>query len=292
MAGGGPSTPDDRVLLALTTPLIGQFDPAFTAIMDEVMQLAREVLLTRNRRCYAVSGLPSAGVEALLNTLPEGRYTVVRHVDPATGSVTALPGLARRVHGEGGYLIVDATYSLGAIELRTDEWRLDAVVAGVDYGIGAPSGMTLITYSEELERRMTSRAEPPKTSYLDLLQLQAYWSPERLNHHTAPTSLVYGLREALRLLVDEGLAASWHRHATVARALRAGLQALGLSVAGDGPLLIVPGDNAVRARLREQYGVHVGQAENGRWRIALFGADATLEAGHQVLAALRALSSE
>ena len=66
---GGPSTPDERVLVALTTPVIGQFDPAFTAIMDEVMQLARAVLLTRNARCFPISALPSAGIEALLNTL-------------------------------------------------------------------------------------------------------------------------------------------------------------------------------------------------------------------------------
>jgi (S)-ureidoglycine-glyoxylate aminotransferase len=178
------------------------------------------------------------------------------------------------------------------VELRTDEWRLDAVVAGVDYGIGAPSGMTLITYSDELERRMTSREEPPKTSYLDLLQLQAYWSPERLNHHTAPTSLVYGLREALRLVVAEDLLVRWQRHAAVARALRAGLQALGLSVAGDGPVFVVPGDDAVRARLRDEYGVHLGKAENGRWRIGLLGADATLESCRLVLAALRALHAE
>src|SRR4029450_5554194 len=66
---GGPSTPDDRVLLALTTPVIGQFDPAFTAVMDEVMQLARAVFLTQNTRCFPISALPSAGLEALFNTL-------------------------------------------------------------------------------------------------------------------------------------------------------------------------------------------------------------------------------
>src|SRR6185436_12680006 len=82
MAGGGPSLPDPRVLRALTTPLIGQFDPAFTAIMDEVMAFARGVLLTTNRRCFPISGLASAGVEALRTTLPEGeRLEVVEHVD-------------------------------------------------------------------------------------------------------------------------------------------------------------------------------------------------------------------
>src|SRR6266498_1920399 len=69
LAGGGPGSPDPRVLRALTTPVIGQFDPAFTVIMDEVMHLARQTFLTDNARCFAVSGLAPAGLEGLLNTL-------------------------------------------------------------------------------------------------------------------------------------------------------------------------------------------------------------------------------
>src|SRR5205085_5495430 len=88
LAAGGPSTRDDRVLVSLATPLIGQFDPAFTQLMDEVMQLARGALLTANARCFAISGLPSSGIEALLNTLPASEtYDVVHHLDPATGEL-------------------------------------------------------------------------------------------------------------------------------------------------------------------------------------------------------------
>src|SRR5882672_360708 len=71
LAGGGPSSPDPRVLRAMCTPLIGQFDPEFTRIMDEVMAMARPVFLTSNARCFPVSGLAAAGLEALLNTLVE-----------------------------------------------------------------------------------------------------------------------------------------------------------------------------------------------------------------------------
>src|SRR5260370_31349882 len=69
LAGGGPSSPDPRVLRALATPLIGQFDPDFTGIMDDVVQLARQTFLTTNSRCFAVSGLASAGLESVLNSL-------------------------------------------------------------------------------------------------------------------------------------------------------------------------------------------------------------------------------
>src|SRR5919202_2057262 len=71
LAGGGPSSPHPRVLRALGLPVIGQFDPAFTAVMDDVMQLARRTFLTANQRCFAVSGLAAAGLEAVLNSLVE-----------------------------------------------------------------------------------------------------------------------------------------------------------------------------------------------------------------------------
>jgi aspartate aminotransferase-like enzyme len=316
MAGGGPSTPDQRVLRALTTPLIGQFDPAFTALMDDVTHLARGALLTANARCFPVSGLASAGLEALLNSLigegdrvvvhgppavsdivrrcggvsaDSGRLTIVTHVDPSTSEVAPLAELAARCHALGSAVIVDATLSLGGCELRTDAWGLDAVCAGVDRCLGAPSGMALVTYTDALEGVMSARAAPPRTSYLDLLQLQAYWSAARLNHHTAPTSLVYGLREALRLVHEEGLEERWARHERVAQALRSGLAALGLQPSG-GPLLStvrVPGDaSALRARLLDDYGVAVREAHGGLLCLGLLGADARPDACRTVLAAL------
>src|SRR5438270_5851287 len=71
LAGGGPSSPHPRVLRTLGLPVIGQFDPAFTAVMDDVMQLARQTFLTSNERCFAVSGLAAAGLEAVLNSVIE-----------------------------------------------------------------------------------------------------------------------------------------------------------------------------------------------------------------------------
>jgi aspartate aminotransferase-like enzyme len=296
MAGGGPSTPHPPVLRALTTPLIGQFDPSFTRIMDEVMQLARRALLTTNARCFPISALSSAGLEALFNTVPDGqpRFDVVEHVDPTTGQIAPLREIAARSHGAGRWLVVDATRSLGGLELRTDEWALDAVVAGVDYCLGAPSGMTLVTYSDEIERAMAARDDPPRTSYLDLVQLQAYWSAERLNHHTAPTSLVYGLHEGLRLLHDEGLEASWARHARVGEILRDGLRALGLAPLGQAAMVLVRVGHAamVRRRLLEDYGVVVAQADAETLRVGLTGADAQPDVAHTLLAVLaRALAA-
>ena len=334
LAGGGPSAPDGRVLRALGLPLIGQFDPDFTRIMDEVMTMARPVFLTENARCFPVSGLAAAGLEALLNTLIEQddvvaigggarfvaetadmatrlgaevqaieevsqgtRLVVVPFVDATSGRLWPIERLAAQSHQIGGRLIVDATLGLAACELRLDDWHVDACCAGVDYALGAPSGMALVTYTPELETLMQARRTPPRTSYLDLLQLQAYWSPERLNHHTAPTSLVYGLREALRLINEEGLDQSWKRHRRIGQTLRDGLEAFGLQVTGDGPFAIVHfpeevEEAKVRRRLLEQFSVHVSLINEKTWRIGLLGADARPDTAQRVLTALEHVLGE
>ena len=332
LAGGGPSTPDPRVLRALTTPLIGQFDPDFTTIMDDVVQLARATFLTNSPHCFAISALASGGLEAVLNTLLDARaavaiagspefarstaeivarlgaqpvtteahaaYVVAPLIDPFTGTRVDVRSLAARAHALDARLIVDATMGLGACELGVDDWGIDVCVAGVDHAIGAPSGMSLVTYSPEISARMHQRAQPPRTSYLDLLQLQAYWSPERLNHHTAPTSLVYGLREALRLLQLETLETRWRRHAEVGEALRRGLSALGLEPGGEGPYAIVQLPAGVDAdhtwrRLLEDFGVYVTRLQPDKWRLGLLGADARMDAVHHVLSGMqKALGSE
>ena len=322
LAGGGPSTPDPQVLRALTTPLIGQFDPSFTAIMDDVVDLARQTFLTASPHCFGVSALASGGLEAVLNSfLEDGSCAVVAGepdfvartanavrrvggmpvtfdtpdvklvVVPFGLTALALKELADECHRHGALLVVDATFGLAARELSVDDWGIDVCVAGVDYGIGAPAGMSLVTYSPRADEALQRRATPPTTSYLDLVQLQAYWSPERLNHHTAPTSLVYGLREALRLLHAEGLEGVWRRHADVGAQLRKGLESLGLACDGVLPYSIVHLPPAIdephaREHLLRGFGVHVSHVAPRTWRLGLLGADARPEIAERALAAL------
>jgi (S)-ureidoglycine-glyoxylate aminotransferase len=325
LAGGGPGSPDPRVLRALTTPVIGQFDPDFTAIMDDVMDLARRTFLTDNARCFAVSGLAPAGLEAVLNTLIETgdsvaigggprfvadtaemarrsgaeihpldqlnhltKLLIVPLVDSSLGTIMPVRDLAVACRTQGVKLVVEATHGLGGVELRVGDWGIDVCVAGVDYCLGAPSGMALVTYSAEVEATMHGRKTPPKTSYLDLLQLQAYWSAERLNHHTAPTSLIYGLREALRLVHEEELSEAWLRHRRIGKMLHEGLAALGLEVSGDPPycMVHVPDETDLRRRLLEEYGVHVNVIGPQTWRMGLLGADARPDNANRVLGAI------
>jgi aspartate aminotransferase-like enzyme len=326
LAGGGPSSPDPRVLRALATPLIGQFDPAFTAIMDDVVQLGRRTFVTESPHCFAISALASGGLEAVLNSLVEGpaepvaiggspafvastaeiarrcgaepvaaeadaKLVIVPLIDPFTGARCVGKDLLATANANGATLIVEATQGLAATELRVDEWGIDVCVAGVDHAVGAPSGMSLVTYQAEVHQKLQRRTRPPRTSYLDLIQLQAYWSAERLNHHTAPTSLVYGLREALRLVHLEGLFQSWQRHATIAETLRTGLRALGLEPFGEPPYSFVQlpieiDEPRAWKRLLDEHGVHVTRIAPRTWRLGLLGADARPEAVHQVLNAL------
>jgi (S)-ureidoglycine-glyoxylate aminotransferase len=151
--------------------------------------------------------------------------------------------------------------------------------------------MTLVTYSVALDAELI--AQPP-TSYLDLRQLQDYWSPERLNHHTAPTSLVYGLREALRLVLAEGLQNTIERHQAVGAILHSGLRELGLTVSGDPPYAVVDlpsttDARALRTTLRDDHGIAIASAGPHRVQFGLLGADATPANARRVILALRSV---
>jgi len=298
--------------------------------MDDVVQLGRQAFLTESAHCFAVSALPTGALEAVVNSfagvgdrvaiggsqaffgeaaeivracgsrpssddqLTGAKLLVVPFIDPWTATRSDLQAVVAQAHAQNVPVVVEATLGLGAVELRVDDWRIDACVAGVDYGIGAPSGMSLVTFSDELYADLQARQTPPRTSYLDLAQLQAYWSPERLNHHTAPTSLVYGLREALRLVQCEGLDERWRRHAEVGRALRDSLTRLGLEPRGDAPYSVLDlpervDPNQARHILLEQFGVYVTRLSPSTWRLGLLGADARPEAVERVAAGLESV---
>lgn len=352
LLGAGPSNPEPRVLRAMATPLVGQFDPAFTVIMDDVMRLARGAFRTRNWWSYPVSGTSRAGLEAALASLIEdgdrvvvgvhgrfgellrdvaGRYgadvdavdgewgrilepdvliarlraqptrlVAIVHADTSTGIVQPLAELARACREHDALLLVDGVLSLGGCELDVDAWGLDVCVAGFQKCLGGPSGLAPLTYNDRVEAALAARRTPPRTNYLDLVQIQDYWSPDRLNHHTAPTSMIYALREALRIVLEEGLERRWKRHRCVGAALCAGLEALGLRLFGDrrykAPMITlveVPegvSEPKVRQQLLNDYGIEImaafGDLYGKVWRIGLMGYNARLENALLLLTAL------
>ena len=352
LLGSGPSNPEPRVLRALGMPLIGQFDPAFTAIMDEVSELSRRIFRTANRRAFPVSGSSRSGLEAALASLIEpgdrvivgnfGRFgdlfceiarrygaevdsvevewgrivepdqivkrlrerptklVAIVHADTSTGVAQPLAEIGAACREHDALLVVDAVLSLGGCQVETEAWNVDVNISGLQKCLGGPSGMAPLTYNERAEAAMQARRAAPATNYLDLLQLQAYWGPDRLNHHTAPTSMVYALREALRIIEEEGLEARWERHRRANEALVAGLEAMGLTLYGDrrykAPMITLVNvpegvdEAGVRQQLLEEHGIEIMAAFGaifGRvWRIGLMGYNARLENALTVLAAL------
>lgn len=157
--------------------------------------------------------------EAAVKTyLPKAVFVV--HSESSTGLKQPLEGVGRIVHKYGGLLIVDTVASLGAEPFYADAWGVDVVYTGSQKVLGAPAGITPISFSPLAEKKILSRKSPVPVYYWDMTLLGRYWncfedSGPRPYHHTVSATLVYGLREALAQLAEEGLAASWARHASV-----------------------------------------------------------------------------
>src|SRR5689334_18673211 len=339
LLGPGPTMADPRVLKAMATPLLGQFDPEFTAIMGEVMALSRVVFQTDNEFAYPVSGTGRAGLEAAITSLVEpgdrvvvgecgrfglllielaercgaevvavrepwgrviepekiakalegGRTRLVAmiHGETSTGVLQPLQEIARLAREHDALLMADVVVTLGGCEVAIDRWGVDVAVAGTQKCLSCPSGMAPVTYNARAAEVLRTRQSKPRSNYLDLAQLAEYWSPSRFNHHTAPTAMVYGLREALRAVQEEGLDARFARHRLHGDALRAGVAALGLRLFGAEPPehrlpmltpVVIPDgidDARVRQRMLDDFDIEIGAAFGhlaGRiWRIGTMG---------------------
>ena len=153
----------------------------------------------------------------------------VVHAETSTGVLTPLPEIAKAVHDAGALFVVDAVTSLGGVEMRVDDWEVDVCYSGTQKCIGAPPGLAPITFSERAMDVMSNRKTKVQSFYLDMTALRDYWQ-QRVYHHTAPISMIYSLREALRLVLEEGLENRWRRHAVSAAALASGLGAMGLGI--------------------------------------------------------------
>ena len=190
------------------------------------------------------------------------------HAETSTGALQPdVAELTDIAHAHDAYAIADCVTSIGGVELRVDEWGIDAAYAGPQKCLSCPPGASPLTLSDRAMDKVLSREEPVRSWYLDLSLLEGYWGDERAYHHTAPITNVYALREALRLVAEEGIERRWARHREVAGALKAGVEAMGLEMnAADAYWL--PSLNAVRvpdgvddgaviADLLEEYGVEI-----------------------------------
>jgi alanine-glyoxylate transaminase/serine-glyoxylate transaminase/serine-pyruvate transaminase len=214
------------------------------------------------------------------------KFVGLTHGETSSAVVQRLQDYRKVADELDALLIVDAVATLGGIPLNIDRDGIDICFSGSQKALSAPPGMSPITVNARVEKCMGERKKPVQSWYFDLTPIMAYWGKERTYHHTPPISLIYGLREALRMTLEEGLEERWERHLHNQQALIAGLDAMGLSLFVTNPadrLVTVTGvnvpadvdDKKVREQLLAEFNIEIsgglGPLKGKLWRVGLMG---------------------
>lgn len=364
----GPVEAHPNVLRVMSSTILGQFDPAFLAIMDNVKEMIKVPFGTKNEQAFAIDGTSRSGLEAALIALIEpgdkvlipvyGRFAYLLgeicerakaeikylekdwtspfdqadiieaidefqpkivamvHGETANGQMQALDQIGAACREREIFFVVDMVATYGGVPLFVDKWQVDIAIGGTQKCVSVPSGMSLITYNDRVEKVLTSRYQKElglskvdrnenhiNNNYLDLSQLQRYWNSERINHHTEATTMIYALHEGLRAIINEGIENVWARHKLNDEAIVAGIKAMGLDFFGNmetkmptvTPIMIPEGADdgeAIRNMLLEVFGVEIassfGDLKGKVWRIGNMGYSSRRENVLQVLGALEA----
>lgn len=240
-------------------------------------------------------------VAATLKAHPKTKVLGIVHAETSTGAHQPLEEISSIVHDAGALLLVDAVTSLGGMDVRVDDWRIDACYSGTQKCLSCPPGLAPVSFSSAAVEAMERRKTKVQSWYLDMEMLRKYWGEERVYHHTAPINMTYGLRETLRIVLDEGLDARIARHEQNHRALKAGLAAMGIEYVPDRSLttlnaIHIPAgvdDLKVRKQLLNDFGIEIGPGlgpfKGKAWRIGLMGTSSTRRNVLLVLAALETI---
>jgi alanine-glyoxylate transaminase/serine-glyoxylate transaminase/serine-pyruvate transaminase len=241
-------------------------------------------------------------VEETLKAHPDAKVLAFVHSETSTGVRSDARALCALAAKYDCLNIVDAVTSLGGIELRVDDWGVDAIYSGTQKCLSAPPGLSPVSFNEKAMAKVKSRTTPVQSWFLDLNLLTGYWGPgaKRAYHHTAPINSLYALGAALDVLHREGIENSWARHAANHVKLRDGLHTMGLELFVE-PEYRLPQLNAVnvpegvdeaavRSFLLDKYNLEIGAGLGpmaGKiWRIGLMGASCTQRHVELCLAAL------
>jgi (S)-ureidoglycine-glyoxylate aminotransferase len=253
--------------------------------------------------------------QAFLEARP--RIVAVCHGDTSTTMAQPLEALGRLCREHDALLYVDATATLGGMDLPADRWHLDIVTAGLQKCMGGPSGCAPLTLNERADKKIVRRrhieaglqdskykaGDGPviASNYFDLAMIMDYWSDKALNHHTEATTMLYAARECARVVLQEGLPEAFARHARASAMLTTGLKGMGLKLFGDQSHKManvtgvyipdgVDGD-AVRRAMLEEHGIEIGTSFgplHGKiWRIGTMGYNAREDAVQRTLQALK-----
>jgi alanine-glyoxylate transaminase/serine-glyoxylate transaminase/serine-pyruvate transaminase len=244
----------------------------------------------------------ASAVAAALAENDNVKFCAFVHAETSTGVLSNAKEIAAAAANHGALTIMDAVTSLGGVPVLTDEWRIDAVYSGTQKCLSCPPGLSPVSFSQRAIEHIKSRKSKVLSWFLDLTQVMAYWSGEgsRAYHHTAPINSLYGLHEALRRLLVQGLDSSFERHRNVHRHLVEKLSTLKVEFLVDRPFRL-PQLNAVKipdsvndARVRNallsdnniEIGAGLGPFAGKVWRIGLMGEGARIEYVDRLVAAL------
>ncbi len=353
LMGPGPSCVPPQVYKALSRKTLGHLDPYFLTIMDELMEMLRRIMNTKNRLTIPISGTGSAGMEASFVNLVEpgdkvliitngvfgvrmqdvaGRlgakvdaqefpwgtpvvpeavekkikqdsYKIVAvvHAETSTGVMNPVAEIGALLKGSDAIYLVDTVTSLGGIEVRMDDWNIDALYSGTQKCLSCPPGLAPLSFSDKALAKLNGRKTKVPNWYLDISMIANYWGKSRVYHHTAPVNMIYGLYEALYVIFEEKLENVFKRHKESHAALVAGLKELGVKMLVEEPYRLpmlnavsVPegvDELAVRKRLRSEFKIEIGAGLGplaGKiWRVGLMGHTARKENVARFIAALK-----
>ncbi len=353
LMGPGPSCVPPQVYKALSSKTLGYLDSYLLSIMDDLKEMLRQVMRTRNELTITLSGTGSAGMEAafvnlvepgdrvliLVNgffgarmqevatrlgasvdvlefpwgtpvqtaavqeRLAQTSYKIVGviHGETSTGVENPIAAIGALLKGSDTVYVVDAVTTLGGLDIRMDEWNIDVLYSCTQKCLCCPPGLSPISFSDRAMAKLNGRKKKVPNWYLDLSLIANYWGKGRVYHHTTPANMVYGLYQALFLILEEGLDKVLQRHRENQLALVKGLEELGMKMLVEAPFRLpmlnavsVPegvDELALRRRLRNEFKIEIGGGLGllaGKvWRIGLMGYTSRKENVAALLAALQ-----
>ena len=293
---------------ALTIPVSGTGSAGMETCFVNLVEPGDEVLVCVNgvfgtRMCDIVGRLggkltrldfpwgravdPAEVEKAVKKSAP--KVLAVVHAETSTGARSDLAALSKIAKDAGALFLVDCVTSLGGMPVDIDANGVDAAYSGTQKCVSCPPGLSPLTMSQAALDKLGGRKSPVVSWYLDMSMVGSYWGNERKYHHTAPINMIYALREALRVIAEEGLESRFARHQKAHQALVAGVEAMGLSMLVPKserlPMLntvkIPEGANdaLVRSALLKDFGIEIGgglgDLAGKVWRVGIMGSSCT-----------------
>src|SRR5438105_10073204 len=176
------------------------------------------------------SPLDSAVLEQAFKDNPDAKVFATAIAETSTGLLQPLEDLEFITHAHGALFVVDAVCGLGGVPMNVDKMKIDACYAGSQKSLGALPGLAPVTLNERAVQVIKNRKQPVQSYYLDLQKLNRYWNGDHTYHHTSCSNIIYGMRETLRMAMEEGLEARWARHQLNGDALKTGIEPMGLKI--------------------------------------------------------------